>query len=79
MGKLLYFNEDDGKTYDVSRAALEQMIGDARAKAGKTLAESGDANRALDVFAEDMRNIGILIAVYKNRFGDPYPDTPDKA
>jgi hypothetical protein len=34
MGKLLYFNDDDGKTYEVTKPLLEQLIGDARAKPG---------------------------------------------
>ena len=77
MGKLLYFDDDDGKTYEVTRDALEQMIGDARAKAGQAFAKFGNAEDALNVFQDEMRKINVLIKVYKSRFGDPYPDTTE--
>ncbi len=79
MSKLLYFNDDDGKWYKVPQDVLEQMIGDARAKAGKALAESGDGEKALTVFQEEMKNINVLLKIYKGRFGDPYPDDPGQA
>jgi hypothetical protein len=79
MGKLLYFNDDDGKTYEVTRPLREQLIADARAKAGAVFASSGDADKALAVFQKDMENIAVLIKAYKNKFGDPYPALPRKS
>lgn len=74
MAKLLYFNDDDGR--EVPRHVWEQMIAEARNKAGLILTQSGDPEAALNDFAESMKNIERLLEIYRQQFGDPYAPAP---
>jgi hypothetical protein len=73
MAKLLYLS-DDGKTYEVTRDVLDQLVADAKAKATQVLTKTGDAQQALTSFEDEMKRLNVRIGIYKNRFGNPYSD-----
>jgi hypothetical protein len=74
MGKLLY-QDDDGDPQEVPKDVWEEVIEKARQDAADELKDSNaTADQALARMRDKMKNVDLLLELYKKKFGDPHPD-----